>query len=121
MTSLVDPVNFYLINTIIYCTEILIIRCRTYTVDMRTEVTFCNASQSLVEHTIHDTSQTAILMCMYNCYLTVMISCHIQVSTIYICCKETSSHSVDIYTVDPAEITILITCEYCHTFIFDGI
>ena len=98
--ALIDPVNLDLVNSIIYCAEIFIIRSRTYTVYVRTEVTLCNTSESCMEYAIHQASKSAVLMSMYNSHLTVMISGNIKILTVNICRKETASHSINIYTVD---------------------
>ena len=118
---LIDTIDLNLIDTIIYRTEILIIRCRTYTINMRTEVTLCHASKSLVENAVHNTSQTAVFMCMYNRYLTIMVPCHIKISSVHICCKIAASHSVDIHTVEAGKITVLVSFKYSYTFILNGI
>ena len=118
---LVDTVYLHLIDTVIYCTEIFVIRCGADTVYMRTEVTLCHASKSFVENTVHNASKTSVFMCMYNRYLTIMITSHIKISSIYVCCKIASSHSVDINTVDTGKITVLISAEYGYTLILDGV
>ena len=100
IAQFVDTVNLHLIDSVIYCTEIFIIRSRTNTVHMGTEVTLCNTSESCMKYAIHQASKSAVLMSMYNSHLTVMISGNIKILTVNICRKETASHSINIYTVD---------------------
>ena len=121
MLSLIDTIEFNLIDSVINCTQVFIIRCRTHTVYMRAEVTLCNASKSLVVNTIHNTAKTSVAAGMYNCHLAIMISCHIQIFTIYICCQEAASHTVNADSVDAGQISVLITSEHCHTFVLDRI
>ena len=121
MLSLVDAVDLDLIDAVVNCTQVFVVRCRTYTVYMWTEVTLCNASKSLVINTIHDTSETSVAACMYNRHLAVMVSCHIQIFAVHVCCQETSSHSVDADSVNAGQVTVLVTFEHCHTFVLDGI
>ena len=121
MLSLIDTIEFNLIDSVINCTQVFIIRCRTHTVYMRAEVTLCNTSKSLVVNTIHNTAKTSVAAGMYNCHLAIMISCHIQIFTIYICCQEAASHTVNADSVDAGQISVLITSEHCHTFVLDRI
>ena len=88
---------------------------------MRTEIAFSHASQSLVEHTVHKASETAVLVCVDDGYLSVMIACHIKVFSIYVCSKETAAHSIDINTVDSCQISVLIPFKYSNAFIFNGV
>ena len=118
---LVDPVDLNLINAIIYRTEIFVIRCGADTIYMWTEVTFCHTSKSFMENTVHNASQTSVFMGMYNRYLAIMVTCYIKISSVYICCKITASHSVNIYAVNTGKISIFISLEYSHTFILDGV
>ena len=121
MTSLIDTIDFDLINTIVNCAEIFIVRCRSYAVYMWTEVTLSDTSKSFMEHAVHNTSKTSIFMRMYNSHLTIMISCYIQISAVYVCGKKTASHSVNSHTVDTGEVSMLVTLEYRNTLILYGI
>ena len=60
-------------------------------------------------------------MCMYNRYLTIMVPCHIKISSVHICCKIAASHSVDIHTVEAGKITVLVSFKYSYTLILNGI
>ena len=113
MTSLIDTIDFNLINSIVNRAEILIVRCRSYTVNMWTEIT--------LKYTVHNTSETSIFMRMYNCHLAIMISCHIQISAVHVCSKKTASHSVNSDTVDTGEVSMLVTLEYRNALILYGI
>ena len=74
-----------------------------------------------MENTVHNASQTSVFMGMYNRYLAIMVTCYIKISSVYICCKITASHSVNIYAVNTGKISIFISLEYSHTFILDGV
>ena len=98
--AFINTIYLNLINTVIYCTEIFIIRCRTYTVHMRAEISFRYTSKACMEYSVHNTAKTSVFMCVYNGHLTIMIACHIKIFAIYICCQKTSTHTVNINTVD---------------------
>ena len=119
--TLINTIYLHLIDSIIYCTKIFIIRSGTYTVYMRTEIALCHASQSSMENTVHNTAKASIPMCMHNSHLTVMISCHIKISAIYISSQETTSHTINTNAVDTLQITILISFKYSNTFIFNRV
>jgi len=114
---LINTVDLDLVNSIIYCAEIFIIRSRTYTVYVRTEVTLCNTSKTSVDNT----SKASILMSVYNRYLSIMITCYVKIFAIYVCSKEAASHAININAVDTCQIAIMITLEYRNTLILDRI
>jgi len=121
MASFVDPIDLNLINSIVNCTKIFIIRCRTYTVYMWTEVTLCDTSKSFMKYTIHNTAKTSIFMCMYNRYFAIVISRNIKITTVHICSKETASHAVNSYTVNSNKVSVLVTFEYRNTLVLNRI
>lgn len=49
MASFVDAVDFYLIDSVVYCAEIFVVRRGTDTVYMRAEITFSYAAQTFVK------------------------------------------------------------------------
>ena len=121
MTSLIDTIDFNLINSIVNRAEILIVRCRSYTVYMWTEITLSDTAKTFMEYTVHNTSKTSIFMRMYNCHLAIMISCYIQISAVHVCGKKTASHSVNSHTVDTGEVSMSVTLEYRNALILYGI
>ena len=50
MASFVDAVDFYLIDSVVYCAEIFVVRRGTDTVYMRAEITFSYAAQTFVKN-----------------------------------------------------------------------
>ena len=56
MASFVDAVDFYLIDSVVYCAEIFVVRRGTDTVYMRAEITLRYAAQTFVKNYVHKTA-----------------------------------------------------------------
>lgn len=72
VTLCVQLVHFDLVNAVVDCADIFVVRCRNDTADMRAEVTLCHTAKALVEHAVHQTSEAAVLMGMLQRLLSVM-------------------------------------------------
>ena len=88
---------------------------------MWTEVTFCNTSDSFVEHAVKNLTQTAILVCMYCCDLAIMISGNKQIFSCIVHAQVTTSHTINTHLIDQFQITIRFDLKHCHTFICNRI
>ena len=93
---LIDPVNLHLVNTKIRHHHKLLVRCHTDAADMWTEHTLCHTSQSLMVNTGCDAADASIWIQIHNRCLTIMVSCHEQVFSIWINGKLTTPHSFNI-------------------------
>ena len=51
---LIDLIDFDLVNAVIDCAQIFVVRSRDDAAHMRTEVPLCDTAESLVEDTVHD-------------------------------------------------------------------
>ena len=88
---------------------------------MRTEITLRNASETLVEHAVHKTSQTSVPVSVDYSHLAVVVARHVEIFPVNVCGKETASHSVYIHTVDPGKIAVLIPGKNSHALVLNGI
>ena len=118
---IIKLVNFYLVNTKIYRTQILLIRCDIDTVYMRTEITLCHTSDSLVEDLIRHLSDSSIFVQTHDCHFSVMPAAHKQIAVQLVRRQITSSHSTDRSTVHRFQIAIWQDLKRPYTFIWDRI
>ena len=88
---------------------------------MRAEVTLCHTAKALVEHAVHQTSEAAVLMGMYNGYFSVMIACHEQVSSGFVHRQIAAAHAVNVYFVDRGQVSVILHCKHCNAFICNRI
>ena len=118
---LIEFVNLDLINTIIYGTDKTVIRRRNNAADTRSEITLCDRAKPLMEHTGYNPAQTAVLMRMYDRYLTIMVTGHVQILSLCIHRQVTSPHTIYIYLINQLQIAILQNAKYCYTLICNRI
>ena len=83
--------------------------------------TLCHTAKALVEHAVHQTSEAAVLMGMYNGYFSVMIACHEQVSSGFVHRQIAAAHAVDVYFVDRGQVSVILHCKHCNAFICNRI
>ena len=121
VTLCVQLVHFDLVNAVVDCADIFVVRCRNDTADMRAEVTLCHTAKALVEHAVHQTSEAAVLMGMYNGYFSVMIACHEQVSSGFVHRQIAAAHAVNVYFVDRGQVSVILHCKHCNAFICNRI
>ena len=104
----IDTVDLHLVNSVVHCTEIFSVRCRTHTAYMGTEVSLRHASQSSVEYPVHDASQASVPVGMYHGNLTVVITCHIEIFSFLVGGQVAASHSVNVYFINKGKISVRI-------------
>ena len=118
----VDPVNFYLIQTTVYCADTLLIRCHLYTGNMWHRAAVCNIyTNAFMENSICDLTDRTILIQVHHGNTSVMVACHKQVTILLIHFQIASSHATCPHRIDRFQISIFQNTEGLYTFICNRI
>ena len=97
--------------------HILVVRRTSAAGNMRTEITLCHTSDSLVENLIRHPSDSSILVQTHDCHFSIMPAAHKQIAVQLVRGQITSSHSTDRSTVHRFQIAIWQDLKRPYTFI----
>ena len=99
LVLLAEAVDLYLVQTGIYDHDKFVIRSTSAASYMRAKITLCYAAQSLMEHTVHDLTDTAILaQAQYRC-LAIMETRHEYIPVFLIHGQVAGSHAFGLCAV----------------------
>ena len=116
-----DSVDLDLVNAVVHRAQIFVIRRRAHTADVGTEVSLRYTSQTLVEYTVHNASQTAVLVGMDYGNFSVVIAGNEQVFPLFVRGKVAAPHAVDIYLIDKSKVSVRFDGKNRNSFIRNGI